>query len=98
MRTYKLKKYKSLLLFITTCLVCLLIWIFCAPYGAFNYSHISQEINKVSTDIENLTTQNNALNEEIAKLKGDDQYVEDFARKEYGLLKKNEIIFEFKNK
>nr|MBF0220903.1 septum formation initiator family protein [Desulfobulbaceae bacterium] len=98
MRTYKLKKYKTLIWFVGTSLIVLLLWILFAPYGANKYSHISEEIDKVSADIENISTQNKSLNDEIAKLKGDRQYVEDFARKEYGLLKENEIIFEFKKK
>ena len=96
MRTYKFKKYKSLIVFICICLITIIVWIFYAPYGANNYDQISTEIETISYDIESLTKQNSALNDEISKLKDDSQYVEDVARKEYGLLKKNEMVFEFK--
>jgi cell division protein FtsB len=96
MRTYKLKKYKSLIVFISICFLAIITWIFYAPYGATNYAQVSTKLQNVSQDIESLTSQNNALNEEIIKLKADNQYVEDLARKEYGLLKKNEMVFEFK--
>ncbi len=98
MRIYKLKKYKLLIVFISICLLATLCWIFYAPYGATNYAQISSEIEKVSSDIETLTSQNKAMNDEIIKLQDDSQYVEDFARKEYGLLKKNEMVFEFKKR
>ena len=96
MRTYKLKKYKSLIIFICICLFVSLYWVLFAPYGAHKYSQINSEIKKVSSDIKNLTDQNKAMSEEIIKLQEDSQYIEGIARKEYGLLKKNEIVFEFK--
>jgi len=96
MQTYKIKKYKSLIIFIVICLTGTLCWIFFAPYGVKNYTTISSDIEKISEDIETLTAQNNALKEEMVKLKGDNLYVEDLARKQYGLLKKNEMVFEFK--
>jgi len=58
---------------------------------------VRSDIKTISSDIETLTAQNIALKGEIDKLKGKDSpYVEDLARKEYGLLKKNEMVFEFK--
>ena len=96
MLTYKLKKFKSLIFFVTICLLATVYWILYSPYGALKYSEISHEIEKVSSDIDTLTNQNKSMSNEIIKLQEDSKYVEDVARKEYGLLKKNEIVFEFK--
>jgi cell division protein FtsB len=95
MQTYKIKKYKSLIIFIALSILASLCWIFFSPYGAKNYTKINSDVEKLSADIEALTIQNNALQDEIVRLKGDSRYVEDLARKKYGLLKKNEMVFEF---
>ncbi len=42
-------------------------------------------------DIQDLTTQ-------IGRLEHDDRYFEEFARRRYGLIRKNEIIFQFKKR
>ncbi len=96
MRTHKIKKYKPLICFICICLIATLYWVLYAPYGAVEYSQIDSDIKKLSSDIEMLSNQNNAMKEEINKLQNDSQYVEDIARKDLGLLKKNELVFEFK--
>lgn len=98
MRTHILKKYKLLICCIALCVTITLFWIVYGPYGASKYGLINTEIESVTSEIETLTKQNKALNEEIIKLKGDRQYLEDVARKDYGLLKKNEMVFEFKKK
>ena len=94
----KLKKYKLVLLLSFICLITTLYWIFYSPYGANNFSEINNEIEILSSDINSLESQNKQLKDEINKLKRDNEYIEDIARKEYGLLKKNEIVFQFKGK
>jgi cell division protein FtsB len=46
---------------------------------------------------EDLVDQNIALSREIARLKHDLQFVEDVARRELGMIGKNEVIVRFKN-
>ena len=96
MRTYKLKKFKLLIIFIAVCLTVTLGWILYGPNGVNDYARISSELDKLNSDIEALTEQNKSLQEEIIKLKNDKHYIEDVARKDYGFLKKNEMVFEFK--
>jgi len=45
----------------------------------------------------NLEQRNVQLRREIDRLQNDDAYLEELARKKYGLLKKNEMVFEFKS-
>ena len=45
-----------------------------------------------------LEEENAILREEIDRLKHDPTYLEEKARKEYGLLKKNEMLYKFDKK
>jgi len=45
-----------------------------------------------------LEAKNKALQEEINRLENDPAYLEEKARKEYGMLKENEVLYIFKKK
>ena len=47
---------------------------------------------------EELMRSNEALKAEIERLKHDEAYLEQVAREKYGLLKKNERVFDFSGK
>jgi cell division protein FtsB len=88
-------KYKIIIT--TSLLLCLAlgIWVYYAPYGAKNYASLKQELGKVSLEVTNLKEQNEALREEINKIKHDPRYLKKIARQKYNLLKKNEMVFDF---
>ena len=98
MHLLKVKKYKILLSVIVLTIFLLFIWIYFMPYGSRNYFKLCDENKKISSDVDDLKRQNNELKLEISKLKEDSQYLETVAREQFGLLKKNEIVFEFKEK
>jgi len=56
---------------------------------------LRQEVAAVKNEATSLAEQNSALAEEIRRLKKDPAYLEDVARDEFGLIKKNEMIFDF---
>jgi cell division protein FtsB len=43
-----------------------------------------------------LVERNAELNREIEQLQNDDVYLEEVARKKYGMLKENEMVYEYK--
>lgn len=73
-------------------------WLTLAPKGLLTYYKIAKEISTISTEHKELEEQNKALREEIARLLNDSKYIEEIARKEYGFIRKNEVIFEFDKK
>lgn len=73
-------------------------WSVLGPYGALEYSQVAMELNAVQTENERLRTDNEALQREIDRLKTDPAYLEEVARQQYGLIKKNEVVYEFPEK
>ncbi|MEJ2699890.1 MAG: septum formation initiator family protein [Desulfuromonadales bacterium] len=52
---------------------------------------LQQEVNR-------LEATNEALRKEIHALRSDRRYIEDIARRELGMVKKDELVFQFSNK
>ena len=73
-------------------------WIIFGPNGSLKYYQVTKELAAVRAENQELEKQNKALRKEVAKLLSDPEYIEETARKEYGLIQKNEIIFEFQQK
>lgn len=74
------------------------IWSVFGPYGALKYYRVARELNEVLTQNENLREANNNLQQEIHQLKKDPIHLEKVARQQFGLIKKNEVIYEFPEK
>jgi len=53
------------------------------------------ELERLQEKTVELEKENNDLQKEINQLQNDPDYLEKVARKEYGLLKKNERVFDF---
>ena len=76
--------------------VLLLLWILFAPgRGYLHYRKIQREIDSLTQENKQLEARNAELSEDISRLKSDDAYLEEIARKKHGLLKKNETVYEF---
>ena len=77
----------------------LILWIFFAPNkGVFDMIRTHNEIKKLQAANQRLEDENKALQEEINRLQNDPTYLEEKARKEYGMLKENEVLYIFKKK
>jgi len=73
-----------------------LLWILFAPgRGLVPYLQLKKEIAALSEENSRLEARNVELTEDIKRLRSDDKYLEEVARKKHGLLKKNETVFEF---
>ena len=75
------------------------LWILFAPNrGILDLFRAQEELGKVQAENKRLGEENQALQTEINRLQNDPGYVEEKARKEYGMLKENEVLYIFKNK
>ena len=75
-----------------------LLWIIFAPgRGLLSYHRLQGQVDSLTMENKNLGERNAQLLREIDCLQHDDAYLEELARQKYGLLKKNEMVFEFKS-
>ena len=79
--------------------VLILLWVLIAPKkSALHLVKAKQELEAIQAENKRLEEENEVLREEIDRLKHDPTYLEEKARKEYGLLKKNEMLYKFEKK
>lgn len=77
----------------------LLFWIVFAPNrGVVALYKAKEEITRLQEENRRLAQENKVLQEEINKLQDDPAYLEEKARKEYGMLKENEVLYIIKKK
>ena len=63
--------------------------------GLLRIYHLTQEKQETQKRLEELKTENEKLKREIEALKTDRRYLESIARKDFGLVRPNEIIYQF---
>ena len=63
--------------------------------GLLRIYHLNQEREEVQKRATALQLENDQLKREIEALKSDRRYLESIARKDFGLVRKNEIIYQF---
>jgi cell division protein FtsB len=66
--------------------------------GLLRIYHLAQEKEAIQKRATALQTENEQLKREIEALKTDRRYLESIARKDFGLVRKNEIIYQFPSK
>jgi cell division protein FtsB len=80
-------------------LILLVLWVVYAPdRGILALYRSQKEIEALQLENQRLAEENKALQEEINRLQDDPDYLEEKARKEYGMLKENEVLYIFKKK
>jgi len=91
---------KKLLSYVGLFLVSLLVlWVFFAPdRGLLSLYKTKKEIQSLQAENSKLAEKNRELQAEIDRLHNDPEYLEEKARKEYGMLKENEVLYIFKKK
>lgn len=73
-----------------------LLWLLFAPgSGVLSLWKRREELKRLEEQTVQLEEENEILRKDIDRLQNDPEYLEEIARKEYGLLKKNERVFEF---
>ena len=73
-------------------------WFLFSPWGFVKYYRISRELEGIKKSNLEREEDNRKLAEEITKLADDPVYIEEVARKKFGLVKKNELVFDFSKK
>lgn len=63
--------------------------------GLLRIHHLSQEQEDLQKRATLIRAENDQLKREIEALKTDRRYLESLARKDFGLVRKNEIIYQF---
>lgn len=63
--------------------------------GLLRIYHLSREKQDVQTRLDLLKGDNQKLVREVDALKNDRRYLESIARRDFGMVRKNEIIYQF---
>jgi len=74
------------------------VWFFFSPWGYFKYYRITNELEDLKKANSEIELKNQTLEKEIERLKNDPAYIEKVAREKFGLVKKNELVFDFSTK
>lgn len=79
--------------------ILILLWvIFSSSTGIVRFFQANQEREALQIANKNLEEKNKQLQNEVDRLEHDPAAIEEVARKEFGLIKKNEIIYDFSKK
>ncbi len=93
-----LKKKAFRITLVAVCILAPLIaWLGFGRHGFIHLYGVERERQAFIEKINKLTEENQALFEEIHRLRTDPKHVEMVARRELGLVKKNEVIYRFKD-
>ncbi len=88
-------KKKRLLLLILISLLILGILTFFGEKGILHLLRLQKELVRIKEKNMKLEDQNQKLREEVKRLQTDKRYIEEVARKELGMVKEGEIIYQF---
>ncbi|MBI5894220.1 MAG: septum formation initiator family protein [Deltaproteobacteria bacterium] len=86
------KRYLYLLLTFAIIMVFLTVF---SDRGLIRIYQLSKERDNIRTNNRLLKTANENLREEMQRLKTDNRYIEEIARKELGMVKPTDVIYQF---
>jgi len=86
---------KRVLLFILIFFLILGIFTFSGEKGIINLLRIQKEVARIKEKNAKLEEENQKLREEVKRLQTDRRYIEEIARRELGMVKGGEIIYQF---
>lgn len=73
----------------------LLFWHLFSSYGLRGYFHLKGQLATLQAENDRLQEQNQQLLHDLKRFSKDDAFFSEIARKQHGMIKKNEIIFDF---
>lgn len=74
-----------------------LLWIVFAPdRGLLHYHRLHGKVESLVRENRELAERNAELKKEIERLRNDEAYLEELARRKYGMLRENETVYEIK--
>lgn len=87
---------KQLFRFLICIIILALLWVVFAPgSGIFFLQRQKKQLAALEAEQQRLIQENKDISEDIEHLQKDKSYLEQVAREEYGMLKKNEMVFDF---
>ena len=90
---------KSIQLTAALLILLILLWVvFSASTGIVRFLQTNRQRETIQAANKNLVQENRQLQDEVDRLENDPATIEEVARKRFGLLKKNEIIYDFSKK
>jgi len=93
-KTLVFKKYRAAAGVITAIAFLLVLWLYFSPYGLRKYLAVRADGERTAAEIAALRRENAKIEQQIEKINTDKAYLEEVARRQ-GLLRKNEIVFDF---
>jgi len=90
------KRYKKQLAVFLFCIAVTFLLTVFGEKGLLTLNTMRGERDLIALEVRQLETDNGALREEIERLKTDRKYIASIARRELGMLGKNEVIYRFK--
>jgi cell division protein FtsB/cell division protein DivIC len=88
-------KKKYFLLLILIAFLILGILTFFGEKGVFHLLRLQEEVARIKERNIKLEGENQKLREEVKRLQSDKRYIEETARKELGMVKEGEVIYQF---
>ena len=74
-----------------------ILWLIFAPgWGFLHYKKLHNRVENLARENKSLSERNAELKKQIVRLQNDDSYLEELARRKYGMLKENETVYEYK--
>lgn len=77
------------------CLAFILFFTVFGDKGLLRIFELKQDKNKIETRLADIRNENEKLKYDIVALKSDRRYLESIARKDFGLVRSNEVIYQF---
>lgn len=77
------------------CLAFILFFTVFGDKGLLRIFELKQDQNKIEERLAESRVDNEKLKQEIVALKSDRRYLESIARKDFGLVRSNEVIYQF---
>ncbi len=77
------------------CIAFILFFTVFGDKGLLRIYELKQDKSKIDSRLVEIKDENEKLKREILALKGDRRYLESIARKDFGLVRSNEVIYQF---
>ena len=88
-------KKRSILFMVLTLFLILGLLTFFGDKGIFHLLRLQKELSRIQDDNRKIERENRGLREEVKRLRNEKRYIEEIARKELGMVKEGEIIYQF---
>ena len=86
---------KKMYLIPAGCITFILFFTVFGDKGLLRIYELKQDKNKINARLSESKIDNEKLKREIVALKSDRRYIESIARKDFGLVRSNEVIYQF---